>query len=152
MNIRPSMCCSSTAAPDYLRARGRPRHPLDLASHDYVLHAMVTDGERFLLTKDGVESIEVTVKPAIRSDNSVFTGEAILAGVGIGLVHELLLKPLVSSGALEHVLPEWRYPPQELHAVYPSNRHIPHKVRVFVEGLARYLRGLDVFASSTAGP
>ena len=82
------------------------------------------------------ETVPVRVDPVFRSDNSLLTGEAISAGLGIGLMHKLLLDPLAEAGKLEYVLPDWRYEPQHIHAVYPSNRYIPLKVRIFVDGLA----------------
>lgn len=137
---------SLAATPGYLDRRGRPQQPSDLANHDYVLHAQVADGERFQLTRMDGASTEVRVHPVFLSDNSSLTGEAISAGLGIGLVHKMLLDPLVAAGRLERVLPEWRYSPQLVNAVYPSNRFIPMKVRTFVDGMASHLRSLAALA------
>jgi DNA-binding transcriptional LysR family regulator len=130
------------ATPGYLDRKARPRHPDDLSNHDYVLHSQVAGGEKFRMTSAQGETAEVRVDPVFRSDNSLLTGEAISAGLGIGLMHKLLLDPLAEAGKLEYVLPDWRYEPQHIHAVYPSNRYIPLKVRIFVDGLASYLRAL----------
>ncbi|WP_029009241.1 LysR family transcriptional regulator [Azospirillum halopraeferens] len=134
------------ATPAYLDRAGRPRHPADLAGHAYILHAEVRDGETVQLTHRSGETARVAVRPVLRSDSSALTGEAIAAGLGIGLIHGIHLAPRVAAGELEPVLPDWRFAPHAVHAVYPSNRHIPAKVRVFVDGLAAHLRTLGATA------
>jgi hypothetical protein len=59
--------------------------------------------------------------------------------------HRKLFDPLLADQRLEYVLPEWRYAPHRVHAVYPSNRYIPLKVRRFVDGLATYLQAIGAF-------
>lgn len=136
------------ATPGYLDRRGRPRHPGELSGHDYVLHAQIAGGENFQLTNSEGGTAEVRVNPVFRSDSSSLTNEAIFAGLGVGLVHRMLLDPLVEAGRLEHVLPDWRYGSQHIHAVYPSNRYIPMKVRAFVDGLAAHLTRLGALAGN----
>ena len=53
---------------------------------------------------------------------------------------------MIASGTLERVLPDWLHEPQVIQAVYPSNRYIPKKVRLFVDGLAGFLRGSGALA------
>ena len=43
---------------------------------------------------------------------------------------------LVAAGALETVLDEWSSVPLPINVVYPQNRHLSAKVRVFVEWVA----------------
>jgi len=44
--------------------------------------------------------------------------------------------PYLQSGQLEMLLEEWSVDPLPLHVVYPQNRHLSAKVRVFVEWIA----------------
>lgn len=133
---------SLAATPSYLDRLGRPTSPSDLSRLAYIAHAGIRGGDAFTLVRlDGAKE-HVVVKPVLRSDNSQLVTEAITAGVGVGLVHDVLLPPLLESGALERVLSNWKYEPQEVHAVYPSNRYIPRKVRVFVDTLGSTLRKL----------
>lgn len=130
------------AAPTYLDRRGRPGHPRDLAEHDYLLHAQIANGEILRLVDDAGTWVETAPRPVMRSDNSALVSEGILAGLGIGLVHTMLLDPLFADGRLERVLPGWRHEPHQVQAVYPSNRFVPLKVRAFVDGLALHFRKL----------
>lgn len=47
-----------------------------------------------------------------------------------------MFEPLIQQGRLEIVLPEWTSDPLPVHVVYPQNRHLSAKVRVFVEWVA----------------
>jgi DNA-binding transcriptional LysR family regulator len=137
---------SLAATPQYLDRRGRPGHPNDLEHHNYVVRSYLQGAEQIRLTGAQQEVMDVRVKPVLRSDNSHLICEAIAAGMGIGLVHDVLLEPMIASETLERVLPDWLHEPQVIQAVYPSNRYIPKKVRLFVDGLAGFLRGSGALA------
>ncbi|GLR90550.1 LysR family transcriptional regulator [Bradyrhizobium iriomotense] len=130
------------ATPAYLDNTGRPASPAELGQMNYIAHAAIPGGGTFALTHTDGTKQTVKVEPVLRSDNSHMVSEAISAGRGVGLVHAVLLKPMVESGVLERVLPEWHYEAQSVHAIYPSNRYIPRRVRVFVEAFASHLQKL----------
>jgi DNA-binding transcriptional LysR family regulator len=134
------------AAPDYLARKGKPQHPSDLTEHAYIIHSQQVAGATLPLTGPNGECVEVPVRPTFRTDNALLMREALVAGLGIGLMHRKLFDPLLADQRLEYVLPEWRYAPHQVHAVYPSNRYIPLKVRRFVDGLATYLQAIGAFA------
>lgn len=136
---------SLAATPDYLDRKGRPTRPEHLADHDYLLYAHITTHDVVPLTGPEGERAEVRIRPTMRGDNSLLMLQALRAGLGIGLCHKVILDPLVRSGQLEYVLPNWQYAPHHIHAVYPSNRFIPLKVRRFVDGFAEYLAGIGAF-------
>jgi DNA-binding transcriptional LysR family regulator len=56
-----------------------------------------------------------------------------VAGWGIAQVLEAAVRPMLETGALVKLLPEWgdeRFP---IYAVYPSRNYVPPKVRVFID-------------------
>lgn len=128
------------ATPAYLDKVGRPTSPKELANMAYVAHSSIRGGETFTLIHTDGSRQAVTVNPVLRSDNSHMLSEAVSAGIGIGLIHKVLLPPMIESGTLERVLPDWHYEPQTVHAVYPSNRYIPRRSRVFVDAFAAHLQ------------
>ncbi|GLS36566.1 hypothetical protein GCM10010869_21550 [Mesorhizobium tianshanense] len=65
--------------------------------------------------------------------------------------HSVLIDTLVAQERLEYVLPDWHYAPHHVHAVYPSNRFIPLKVRRFVDGFTEHLAAMGALISD-AGP
>lgn len=75
--------------------------------------------EQIRLIRSEREVADVAVKPVLRSDNSHLICEAIASGMGIGLVHDVLLEPMIAAGRLERVLSDWHHEPQAIQAVYP---------------------------------
>ncbi len=140
------------AAPAYLARNGKPQHPSDLADHEYVIHSQQVAGGTLPLIGPKGERVEVPVRSTFRTDNALLMREALVAGLGIGLMHRKLFDPLLADQRLEYVLPGWHYPPHQVHAVYPSNRYIPLKVRRFVEELSTYLRTVGAFGRPNQEP
>jgi DNA-binding transcriptional LysR family regulator len=134
------------AAPDYLARKGKLQHPSDLTDHEYIIHSQQVDGGTLPLVGPEGERVDVPVRPTFRTDNALLMREALVAGLGIGLMHRKLFDPLLVDQRLEYVLSGWSYAPHQIHAVYPSNRYIPSKVRRFVDGLGTYLQDIGAFA------
>ncbi len=125
------------AAPGYFANRSRPVHPRDLADHVCLNYfSSVTgrvfdwdfekDGERFKLALEG---------PLAVNDSSVYY-DACLAGLGIAQLTTSSVRRQIENGELEIVLGNWLSEPMPLHIVYPLNRNLSNKVRVFVEWIA----------------
>lgn len=133
------------ASPEYLDRRGRPLHPADLPEHDYLLYKNISTGNRVPFISTLGEELAVKITPAMIVNNSATLRQAALAGLGIALSNRWLIDPYLKSGALELVLPDWQYPPHPVHAVYPSNRFIPLKVRRFVDMLQAFFEEEGAF-------
>ena len=69
------------------------------------------------------------------NDSTVYTSAGV-TGLGIVQLVTMVAEPLVASGQMEVILPEWTTAPLPVNAVYPQNRHLSAKVRVFVEWVA----------------
>jgi DNA-binding transcriptional LysR family regulator len=137
------------ASPCYLDGRGRPQHPSDLPDHDYLLYRNISTGDRVPFISTIGEKLSVQVTPTMLVNNTSTLRQAALAGLGITLANRWLIDPFIRSGELELVLPNWQYPPHPIHAVYPSNRFIPLKVRRFVDKLQVFFDQKGAFASET---
>lgn len=140
------------ASPRYLNERGRPMHPQDLRDHDYLLYRNILTGYMVPFVGPGGEQLSVHINPSLIVNNSHALRQAAIAGLGISIANRWLIDPFIRSGELEVVLPEWHYPPHPVHAVYPSNRFIPAKVRRFVERLQTYLTEEGAFESGCPPP
>ncbi|WP_422038918.1 LysR family transcriptional regulator [Roseibium sp.] len=128
------------ASPEYLDRKGRPRHPAELPEHEYLLYKNISTGDRVPFISTLGEKLSIKINPAMIVNNSSTLRQAALAGLGISIANRWLIEPYLVSGELELVLPEWQYPPHPIHAVYPSNRFIPIKVRRFVDRLQDYFK------------
>lgn len=119
------------AAPAYLAQAGTPRTPQDLIDHPYVKFSLIATGETVPLVRNG-ERVDAPIRPAFISNMANVLVDALVAGRGIGAAQVMKIHTHLASGALVEVLPDWTYEPMPIHAVYPSSRFIPARVRAFV--------------------
>lgn len=134
------------AAPDYLAQRSTPQTPRDLAAHDCIVYTRLATGTRWHFGGPG-GPYEVEVDGRFRANNSEAVREAILAGLGIGVVPVWLLADETERARLQTVLADYEPARLPINAVYPSRRFVPHKVRAMVEFLGAEFR-LDPLLSS----
>ena len=125
------------ASPAYLAEHGEPETPEDLAAHNCLLYAYLATANvwRFI-APDGRE-IPVAVGGNLRANNGIVEAEAAVAGMGVLMTPTFYVGPLLRAGKLRQVLAAYRGPEIGIHAVYPQREHVPPKVRVFVDFLAK---------------
>jgi LysR family transcriptional regulator, regulator for bpeEF and oprC len=127
----------TAASPAYIARHGMPQHPRDLDRHRCVNYFSAKTGKIFDWDFNrGDERIEVPMRGVIALNDSNAYVEAGLAGLGIIQMTDYLLDKHVATGRMVQVLADWRSDPLPIHVVYPQNRHLSAKVRVFVEWVA----------------
>lgn len=141
------LCASRTlllASPAYLRRRGTPRHPDELAGHDCLpylrsgpaLWAFEKAAARG--SRGEPERARVTVTGSLRANNSEVLRDAVLAGLGLALLPDFSAAAAVKAGRLREVLPEWRpigFFGDAIYALRPFSAQVPRAVRSLVEHL-----------------
>jgi LysR family transcriptional regulator, regulator for bpeEF and oprC len=131
------------AAPSYIALHGRPQHPNDLQQHDCVNYFSAKTGmfSDWYFAGDG-ERLQMRVpgRIAVNDANAYLT--ATLSGMGIAQTAAFVICPYLQSGELELLLEDWTIDPIPLHVVYPQNRHLSAKVRVFVEWISELFADL----------
>ena len=132
--VRPVVCASRA----YLRARGRPREPADLAGHDAVVSSGLPGGDRWMFYRKGRE-IPVTVRPRLVVNGAEPAMDAAAAGLGVARVLSYQLKPRMAGGTLVPILDEWDDRIRPVSVVVPAGRFMPAKVRAFIDLAARVL-------------
>jgi LysR family transcriptional regulator for bpeEF and oprC len=130
------------ASPAYLHKHGRPAHPNELAtSHRCINYFLPKTGKSYEWDfVRGDERLTITSPGSLRVNDATAVLRAGLEGLGIARLATYAAAPYLRSGELEQVLPDWRGEPMPVQVVYPENRHLSAKVRVFVEWVA------DLFA------
>ncbi len=131
----------NVASRGYLAEYGMPQTLDDLRHHlavNFFSSATGRDLDWEYLDADG------TLRTlTLRSQVSVSGTEAYLEScrAGLGLIQSprMGMTPLLETGELVEVLPQWRPPPLPLSIVYSHNRHLSPRVRVFVDWLAGVL-------------
>jgi len=125
---------ATCAAPSYIAAHGRPAHPHDLLDHRCINFFSAKSGRMFEwdFEKDG-ERVRMKVPGRVAVNDSDAYLAACLAGMGIAQLPLFAICPYLRAGQMELLLQNWDVDPLPLHVVYPHNRHLSAKVRVFVE-------------------
>jgi DNA-binding transcriptional LysR family regulator len=80
---------------------------------------------------DEAERIETSGNYQV--NNSEALREALIGGCGIGRLPTFVAGPDIKSGRLVRILGRYRMPSQTLVALFPERRHLPAKVRVFLD-------------------
>ena len=124
------------ASPDYLRRRGRPRTPGELADHDCLL--LFGSGGRQDVWRLGTPTggeVTVRVQGRLESNFGEVLRDASLAGEGI-VIHSLWhVADDLRAGRLEVLLPDYPLATTAISAVMPQRRLMPPRVRAFTEFL-----------------
>ncbi|AWM88199.1 LysR family transcriptional regulator [Microvirga sp. 17 mud 1-3] len=123
-------------APSYLERHGLPQSVEDLARHNclgYTLSSTIS-ADRWVFGADG--DLVVPVKGNLRANNGDALLAAALAGQGLIYQPTFLVGDGLRSGALVRVLPDLPTYELSVHAVLPSGRQAPAKVRAVVAFLA----------------
>lgn len=157
------------ASPDYLARRGTPQHPSELAGHDCIYLGEDPSDRRWRFTRTlprktsahakgraggsgqgsdqgrnegNSEQATVPVRGRYVANHSEVRCEAALAGLGIASLPGFTAQSALASGALVRVLTDWRHDTAysgTAWLLYPPNRFLPHRLRVWIDYLASAL-------------
>ena len=125
------------ASPAYLARAGVPALPEELAAHN-CLTFRTHPGTNVWGFRTPRVTANVRVSGSLYADSGEALCAAAVAGLGLVLVPEWLVGLDLDEGRLVHVLPEHEVVPaaSPLYALYPHQRHLPPKVRAFIDFLA----------------
>ncbi|MDJ0736641.1 MAG: LysR family transcriptional regulator [Nostocaceae cyanobacterium] len=122
------------AAPAYLEKHQVPTHPVELRLHCCLHYGYMTSRNQWkLIGPDGEHTI--SINGVLCSNNGEMLREAALKGLGIILLPTFIVGSDLQQGTLVTILPE--YHPPEIHVcvMYPINRHLSTKIRIFTDFL-----------------
>ncbi|MDN7491299.1 transcriptional regulator [Burkholderia sp. AU31652] len=126
------------ASPGYLRARGMPVVPDDLAQHDCLFLGDAPDDNRWTF-RQGNQVETVDVKGRYIANDVSARREAALDDWGVASLPEFAIGDDLRAGTLVHILPEWLFEPRAYSGpvwlLYPPNRLLPPKVRALIDWL-----------------
>ncbi|KIG11355.1 LysR family transcriptional regulator [Caballeronia concitans] len=135
----PSVLCAS---PRYLERAGVPRTIDDLPKHACLqLVTAFFPVDRWFF--DGPQgSVEVELPPGrLRVNAADALAVAVTDGLGIAPLPALSVQPLLKSGALVRVLPEWELQTMTIYAMYASRQYLDAKIRTWVDFLRDFVDG-----------
>jgi DNA-binding transcriptional LysR family regulator len=128
--VRRKVC----ATPTYFAERGVPRTPQDLVNHnclDYT-HADEHGLWRFIGPQG---AIAVAVSGRLRINDDEALSQAVLGGLGLALLPTFIIGKDLQAGRLQDALAEYIPVERHVYAIYLPTRHLPAKVRAFIDYL-----------------
>lgn len=126
------------AAPAYLATCLAPKTPAELAQHPCLAYGHIaTDNQWTLVGPDGEH--KVTINGPLCSNNGEPLRDAAVQGLGITLLPRFIVAADLHTGRLQQVLPEYEAPQISVCVLYPVNRHLSTKVRLFIDFLSQQL-------------
>ena len=119
------------ASPAYLVAHGVPRTPDDLAGHN----CLSLGQQRGWLFRhpDSGETRTLKVGGSFECNDGAVLHEWALAGRGLAWRSLWEVGRDLGEGRLTTVLDAWQAPPMGIYAVFPQRRHLPLRVRLFID-------------------
>lgn len=122
------------ATPGWLR-----NHPVEsleqLAKADWIIHERLASPLRWQVNDACGEpaTLEIKKAPRLFADSAQALMAFAVAGCGVALLPEWLVRHALDDGTLVSVLPEYTFARQGIYAVYPDAPHVPAKVRTFID-------------------
>lgn len=125
------VCCAS---PHYFERRSRPREPEDLSRHECILYSYASTGATWTFpTSRGSSTVKVSGR--VTCNNGEAICQMAIRGLGVILQPDFIVDAHLASGALERQLPEHPPEPVGIYAIHQSRKHVPARVRSFIEHL-----------------
>lgn len=127
------------ASPGYFRQHGKPQHPGDLRNHNCLGYLNLADGKSWPFLIDGRKAWQ-PVSGSFASDNGELIHEAAREGCGIAMLPTFIIGSDLQQGILETVLEDYEEKNFPIYALYPHARHLPAKIRTFIDHMAEFLK------------
>ncbi len=122
------------ASPGFLSHYGTPDTP-DMLNDMPTISSVLDryEGEqKWQFSNSEKFTVVIRHKPVLYCLNPRVQLEAVLHGLGVGLIPESIALPLVQEGRLRQILGEWSTHDNIIHAVFPSRKHMNPAVRAFL--------------------
>lgn len=122
-------------APEYFAHFGKPKTPLELAEHQWVVYQL--GSKTLTLQKDGKKH-DITMQGGLSTNNAAARTAFVEAGHGIGRIPLYDAWPKVQAGLLEIILDDYKSKDIELYGVFPPGAAGSKKLRLFIDYLKAY--------------
>lgn len=124
----------TVASPEYLKQRGRPVHPRDLAKHECLAYVLTERSSWSYLIDGEIRSFPISGR--LEANNGDVLLDAAIRGIGITRAPTFMAEQAINERQVEVLLADFPAPELGIYAVFPGNRYVPHRVRALVDYLA----------------
>jgi len=130
------------ATPEYLARHGVPTHPSELVRHKVMTYSLYRDSYDPVFIK-GEERVQIQINSVFDSNDGQVLKIAALGHCGIIIQSSITLTDDLNSGRLVEILPDWELPRMTINLAFQSRRHMPAKVRAFVDFMVEKFQQLS---------
>jgi len=128
------------ATPDFIQKHGEPASPNDLGDLPCIVDTNMMRRSNWCFLDDDNQEFSVPVRGTIEVNSPEVARRAALAGIGVALLPEFSVEKELEDGSLISLLEDRIPSGGGIYAVYPHRRHVPGKVRVFVDFLTDWFK------------
>ncbi len=129
------------AAPRYLKHRGTPKVPADLKNHNCLTYEYLGSRQSWKFRDRNGRDQVVRVAGNMHANNGELLAAAAAQGLGIVMEPDFIVGSDCKAKRLVRILDDFAPPAAPIYAIYPSRRHLPAKVRLFIDFLAARFAG-----------
>lgn len=123
------------ASPRHLEEFGPVETPLDLALRPWVSLTIISDFDRLTLAAGDHKDVTVPITPVYRTNSGLTARLIVLEGNCVGLLPDYAVREDLRTGRLVRLLPDWSHRPGEIAAIYAHRKHMPPRLRAFLDFL-----------------
>lgn len=126
------------SSPSYLKRRGEPKGVADLRNHELVqwsLHKGL-----WHLTNKEQRSVKIELQSRVSANNPQSAMRVVAGGHGIALLPQEVCSELLSERRLVQILPTWGTNEFYVYIVYPAQKQLSAKLKVFIPWLELALK------------
>ena len=135
------------AAPNYIKRKGRPSTPADLASHTCIVHDVGPGSDVWtFMTSEGPKEFKVSGGFLANDVSAVHL--AARSGYGVAMLPLIQALDDVRAGRLVSVLNDFPVPGPSLSLVYPSRRHLAPRTRLVLEFIVDQAKQVQAMLAS----
>ena len=124
------------AAPMYLKTHGRPKHPKELGNHIGLSYSYQLTPDTWNFRRRSGETAVVRPSGPLRVNNGEAMLPSLVAGAGIGVLPEFIVRDALKAKQLEILLPEWSLPQSAVHWVTPPGGPKPKRLQLLANFMA----------------
>jgi DNA-binding transcriptional LysR family regulator len=130
------------ASPQYLQRHGVPADPHELAQHKLLIYNNAHNPDQLRFTRGG-QTLVLPVMGLLEANDGQVLRAAALKHLGILVQPMYILHEDVIAGRLVPVLRDWELPRLTINVAYSTRRHLPAKVRCFVDFMVEQFEAND---------
>ena len=129
------------ASPDYLDRHSTPESIQEVVSHRTLVMSASNAMANWLLKTEAGEQHQLSFTPNIMINDLDCLLTVVAGGAGIACLPTYMAKQHPQADKLQRILPEWHTEDMNFYILYPSQRGLTHKARLWIDFFSEKLRG-----------